>query len=329
VKWHWLPVVLVAALLLAPAGSPVQLSYVYSDSMEPTLHPGDGYVLHPAGEPRPGDVVTFRKPATGELVTHRVVAVTEEGLVTKGDANDVTDQAAGARPVPRSAVVGEALAVGGTVVRIPGVGAVVSAVRDSTLGILGLAAAGLLLRDLRGDGAPRDRRPVRAGAAMGILLAGLGVVAVAMVFVATTTQPVTYVAVGSDADDPKLLTVGEPAAKPLLLEGTAPPLTHRVVSAEGADVTDVTDRGSRLRLTVSVPPPETRGPYRVRLRVYHYPATLPRQTLEGLHAVHPLVAAIGSVGAMLGPLVALALLWIDSRRPLRPPRSRRIRELIG
>lgn len=37
-----------------------------------------------------GDVVTFKLP-TGTQVTHRVIAITEEGFETQGDANDVSD----------------------------------------------------------------------------------------------------------------------------------------------------------------------------------------------------------------------------------------------
>lgn len=326
-KWQWLLVAFLALLLIP--GSPVQLSYVESGSMEPALSPGDGYLLVPAGEVQAGDVVTFRSSRSGRYVTHRVVDVTPAGLVTKGDANDVTDQAAGRPHVSRSAVVGEAFAVGGSVVRIPGLGSAVSWIKDHAVALLGVGCAAALLHEVRRDEPAVDGRPPQVGSLVGPILVGLTVFGVAMVFVATSTHPITYVAVQTDTTgDVRHLTVGEPATKPVILVGQGPPLTHRIVSADGMRIVRMDERESRLRLDVALPPPETYGPYRTTIRIHHYPATLPRSVLARLHALHPLVAAVVSVGLTLVPLYALALVTLDWRRPLRSPRSRRLRKVM-
>ena len=39
----------------------------------------------PAAGPRTGDVVAFLKPGTGSLVVHRVIAVTKQGYLIRGD----------------------------------------------------------------------------------------------------------------------------------------------------------------------------------------------------------------------------------------------------
>ena len=39
----------------------------------------------PAAGPRTGDVVAFVKPSTGSLVVHRVIAVTKDGYLIRGD----------------------------------------------------------------------------------------------------------------------------------------------------------------------------------------------------------------------------------------------------
>lgn len=140
-------VVLVAVSLLLGhvLGQPVLLGYVQSGSMAPTLHAGDGFVAVPtaiAGPPAPDDVVVYRAEHLhgGGLVTHRVVAVGEAGLHTRGDANFVTDQDAGEPPVQRPQVVAEVLTVGGSVVVVPGLGTAVVAVRGlGTTVVAGLA----------------------------------------------------------------------------------------------------------------------------------------------------------------------------------------------
>lgn len=65
---------------------------VVSGSMEPEIAVGDFIIVEmdPYKDVETEDVVTFEYNT--EIVTHRVVDRTEEGLVTKGDANNIQDQ---------------------------------------------------------------------------------------------------------------------------------------------------------------------------------------------------------------------------------------------
>lgn len=87
----------VAAVLLVVALAPVVAhlgavalpgigSYaVTTGSMEPAVESGALVFVRSSGDYEPGDVVTFTR--AGETVTHRVVRETDQGFVTKGDAN--------------------------------------------------------------------------------------------------------------------------------------------------------------------------------------------------------------------------------------------------
>lgn len=112
---------------------------VMSGSMEPDIGTGSicfvdtGYSYD---QLREGDVVAFRHG--GDMVTHRVVTVTEEGLETKGDANDRSD----------GITVTENNFHGKTIFSIPYVGYVIHSLRQpQTLWIAGIALAGLFLWD--------------------------------------------------------------------------------------------------------------------------------------------------------------------------------------
>lgn len=90
-------VVMIGCLGFAAEG--YRISVVRSGSMTPTLHVGDLVVSRPVTplQLRPGDLVTFKSQAVGgAAVTHRVVSVKIAGalatVVTKGDANQVTEQ---------------------------------------------------------------------------------------------------------------------------------------------------------------------------------------------------------------------------------------------
>lgn len=125
--WRALSLLVVAFVLLSTLGQIAPISYVNSGSMTPTLSTGDGFVAVPspvADDPEPGDVVVYRSRAieSGGLVTHRIVDRTDEGFVTRGDANSITDQQAGEPPVPRDRIVAQVLTVDGHVLALPHLG---------------------------------------------------------------------------------------------------------------------------------------------------------------------------------------------------------------
>lgn len=66
---------------------------VLSGSMEPTIHTGSVCLINQKTEYEDimtNDVIAF-KSASNQLVTHRVIQITDEGFETKGDNNDVSD----------------------------------------------------------------------------------------------------------------------------------------------------------------------------------------------------------------------------------------------
>ena len=74
--------------------SPYKPLVIRSDSMEPTLHVGSLVVVkrvEKASELKGGDIVTYKNPDIPFTITHRIVAVTEEGIVLKGDNLELAD----------------------------------------------------------------------------------------------------------------------------------------------------------------------------------------------------------------------------------------------
>ncbi len=77
---------------------------VVSGSMEPSIHVGDLIVINRnASHYQKGDIVTF-KDVDGSFVTHRIEKIDDDQMVTKGDANDSSDDA-----MPRSSLRGKYL----------------------------------------------------------------------------------------------------------------------------------------------------------------------------------------------------------------------------
>ena len=63
---------------------------IVSGSMEPELPVGSLCLIDcQQKEPEEGDIISYK--AGDSVITHRVIEVTDEGYVTKGDANDSND----------------------------------------------------------------------------------------------------------------------------------------------------------------------------------------------------------------------------------------------
>lgn len=95
-------------------GSSFPFLVVKSGSMEPVINVGDIIITVPVqpseirADPKDGDVIVFFKPPyCGDvryLIVHRAIGVTEEGFITKGDANSMSDPWSS---VPPSCIVGK------------------------------------------------------------------------------------------------------------------------------------------------------------------------------------------------------------------------------
>lgn len=65
---------------------------VISGSMEPTIHVGDMIIINTKDDNyNEEDIVTFKDKDM--LITHRIVSVTEDEIITKGDSNNALDEA--------------------------------------------------------------------------------------------------------------------------------------------------------------------------------------------------------------------------------------------
>lgn len=87
-------VLLTIVVALAFGARPVT---VLSGSMEPAISPDDVLIERKVDpvEVHVGDVITFREPQTGRLLTHRVRRAEHQGssvaFITKGDANNTLE----------------------------------------------------------------------------------------------------------------------------------------------------------------------------------------------------------------------------------------------
>lgn len=328
---------LLAIGVASPPSAPVNVSYTYSSSMEPTIPTNAAYVLVPANGVHTGEIITFWSPQRGEYVTHRVVEATDSGFVTQGDNNENTDQAAGYSYVQREEVIGEVLTLGGKPVIIPYLGQLAIVANEHVRLVQGLAGALLLLALGMGvwssTSGQRSERPTRAVERLNdlaiplfvlipVLLVGL-LVGIPML----TSQTQIFVVTSGNASAQGLLAPEETIVHTVELNRSSSPLTTTFVTVDGATVVEQSRNATVRRITERITAPREVGPLAVRLTTYAYPSLLPYHVLAALHRVHPVAAATACVLILLLPTVAAYVLTIDGRTPIRQTKRNWLRRL--
>ncbi len=307
-------------------GQPILLGYVTSGSMEPTLDTGDGYIAIPtevAGPLEEGDVIVFQAEEVneGQLTTHRIVAATDRGYLTKGDANPFTDQATGEPPVKDAQIKAVVLQVSGTVVDIPLLGTYVETIQAGiesiqrhaaritgtrlVLGPQGLAYSlfGLALlwyvvaawRDRTTKSRQREpRRETGTNTQVVIGVFTLVIVIAATASMVVPAGPHQYDIVSAEFDSPgaRIIPTGtaETTRYPIANGGLVPVV---VFLEPGSDGIEINTRELRVaprdvvNVSVTLQAPPQTGAYRRFLVEHRYLAVLPQPHIRTLYELHP------------------------------------------
>lgn len=96
----------IISLRLTDKGYPDIFGYSYfsvlSGSMEPTIKVGDEIIIKITDDVKENDIITFHEEDS--FVTHRLLRIEGNNLITKGDANDSEDD-----PVSKERLVGKVI----------------------------------------------------------------------------------------------------------------------------------------------------------------------------------------------------------------------------
>ncbi|MHC1584818.1 MAG: signal peptidase I [Candidatus Syntropharchaeia archaeon] len=146
ILWIFIILILFSVFSQVVLGEPWGFASVYGTSMEPTMHFDDIVFVLPylspiMGSPEKGDIIVFERG--GEMVMHRVVEITENGYITKGDNLDETDQEMGVHPITEDQIHGFAPVIDGHPILIPKLGMVTRIVSKN--GMRPYVVAGLLM----------------------------------------------------------------------------------------------------------------------------------------------------------------------------------------
>jgi len=99
-------IVLLASYFILRSRGIIQIYEVETGSMEDGIHPGDYVLICKKDSYKIGDVVTYTKD--NYYVTHRIIKEDNNGVITKGDANNTEDE-----EISRDSIVGKVILIGG------------------------------------------------------------------------------------------------------------------------------------------------------------------------------------------------------------------------
>lgn len=148
----FLVIIMVSVVLQLFTGSkPVSVfgysvSDVLTGSMRPTIEEGSLIVVKAKDDYSIGDIISYINEE-GQPITHRIVNMEGDEIITRGDANNASDE-----PFSKSNIIGEVVAI------VPSLGSFLTSVQKSVIPvILIVVAVVFLLLDLCRDNKRRSK----------------------------------------------------------------------------------------------------------------------------------------------------------------------------
>jgi len=285
---------------------------------------------------------------------------TDQGYVTKGDANPFTDQDGGEPYVTQDGILSEALTVGGNVVTVPRLGTAVEMVRGAVAGLLALVGIGtaagtqisgvalfvfgialLVAASLDGRTGPNERNRSRSRKRESVMDARLVLVA----FVALVLLPANFVMVGGTGAQEVSTTgaveaeeVGETVDREVTVRNDG--FVAMLVILEPRDDAEVSQRvielpaGETTTVTATTPVPEPGVERTDRIEEHRYFLLLPASVIEGLHSTAPVLALVAVNTVLLTGVAGLVVGLLGygkvriREKERRTPYTKRLRNLL-
>jgi len=292
------------ALLFGVAGkhrTPV-FSYVYSDSMEPTIKLNDVFMVLPSAEYKTGDIIMYRpRVLDAKYVTHRIVRMGNAGFITKGDNSPYADQEIGEPEVLKEQIVGKIAAINGNPLLIPGLGKL-SAGIQADYGkyakylsyVFFIAGIISIIAELNTKRRKKPRHRLRLGEIYNAVSIIAAIIIIVTIVIGSKVTQVKYLASEYPGTLGNHIEVGKPGKLIMKVEnrGIIPvwSVTKGFTPLEISEAPKYLKPLSDDTVILDVSPQYHTGYYYGYVQVYNYPAILPRFIVVNLHELSPVLA---------------------------------------
>lgn len=285
-------------------GAP-SLAYVYSESMEPTIHVNDAFLVWPESEFEVGDIIMYRPVSLkATFVTHRIIQVTPEGYITLGDNSPSADQDAGEPFVTNERIVGKVLMLGEQPFIIPQLGLLTESITgdlagSATKAAIGFLVLGILSIPIQRHKNKRRRKKPRRWRLSDIYRFMTLFMLFAVLFgiiVGSRTHQIRYLVSAKPGSFGDQIQLGEEDQLSLNVSGTGLLPSLMIVEAQDPLSLDETVYhlygSSIIKVPLYVEPHQETGFYQGYVKVSKYPILMPDDLIIAAHSLSPLTGIV-------------------------------------
>ncbi|HWT76465.1 MAG TPA: signal peptidase I [Mobilitalea sp.] len=318
-------------------GAPI-LSYVYSNSMEPLIRVNDAFIVLPVSKPQVGDIIMYRPIVlNAAYITHRIIAVGEDGYITKGDNAPYRDQESGEPEVMKDRIVGKVFTIHGQPFVIPRLGSIPSSLKIGVGGYSGYLSIiflilGLVTAFFGSKGFLRKRKPRHRIRLRHIYRAIVWITILSVmlsIFLGSRVSQIKYLVSEYPGTLGDQVEVNKPGQ--LVMEirnkGLFPEWTiiSGIAPLSIAAAPEYLPPRSKETVVLNVIPQRKTGIYQGYIQVYNYPIVLPRAWIVFLHGLHPVIAIVitGITAGLWGTLLFKILSHVHGFEEWIPLKARK------
>jgi signal peptidase len=292
------------------------LTYVYSNSMEPLIKVNDAFIVLPAKQLEVSDIITFRPIALkAAYITHRIVAIGQNGFITKGDNSPYQDQEGIEPEVTADRIVGKVLTMNGQPLVFPGLGKFSASIKKHlgsytryfavvflVLGVWSAAKENHIIHKRK----PRHRlRLYHIYRWATVIAVSLVVISI---YLGSRVVRISYFVSEYPNKQGNQIEVRQPGQVNVEVwnNGIIPVWTiyQGIEPLSIHEAKDFLWLRSKATIKVDVHPQYSTGNHNGYIQMYHYPTLLPRALINYLHQLHPFFAIIAT-GIVTGFYFAL------------------------
>ncbi|KPU63319.1 peptidase S24 [Thermococcus sp. EP1] len=335
-------VIVLGSILGAFLDRPVFISYVYSDSMTPTLNRGDLFFINPLSRSADiGDIIIFN--LRGSWTVHRVVGIVEGGYITKGDNNVATDQQGKkTNPISPKEIAGKVIMIGGSPLKLPQVGTYLQRGVSGRTKII-LAALLVIVGALAFTGESTKHRKKRAKfikikfKTLYILASVLLLVMLSIsMFVSWQVLPIEYAVTSAGGQREGWYLPGSTFEEEITIKNGNFYSMVYYLEPESPRIVEISETHFELNpqeektIKVLINTPQETSLFVDKIKVNAYMPVLPRSVIDWLYGIRPfapLFAILAETTIFLGLLYAISGIGNEDILKIRNRRSGLLRQI--
>lgn len=306
---------------------PISLISITGSSMHPTVTDGSLQPIFESQSAEVGDIIVYYSEHTDSIITHRIIESTQDGFITQGDNNAVSDQSVGHEPVSNEDIIGKSINIGDQPIYIPYIGTVFLLFITNPLWFLFLFGGGILIISSLVDRAKKrsDVGVLTASDIFQPIFITVIITITVIILVSSTTFGISFIFTDSDSvsNQQNIFTVSDENPTESISIEREPTFGTTVYYSPDFTILEILNENDNItNLFIELEPQDQTGARSTQLYVYTFPPVLPTNVLISLTILSPVLSAFVSSIIFISPFYIIYRIFITPHKPIQTPRNR-------